>query len=496
LPKPLILKNKGGMIMKFKLTVILATFVVTMGLLLGTSATQAATVIFDGTTTTAIGIEGLEVDGLLYNVTFPATTANDLYGPPPNPIFQFPGRGSADLATLAVIIALNNAGADAVGTVAPGDGLFEVGYGVNDAESGIWVNNGLYLQEWTGPGNPELVDFEITRVYADFTSAGPEPDSVTIGGNVTGLVGSGLVLQNNSSDDKPIAAAGEFTFDTPLQPGEPYDVTVFTQPEGQICSVFNGSGSVPDEDVTNVFVDCVDEPDPVTIGGEVFGLASDSVLLLQNNETDYLLMLENGEFNFEDSLMPGDSYDVSVFFVDPEQICSVPNGSGVAPDVNVTNVAVACGPAADPVTIGGTVNGLESDSGLVLQNNSSDDKPIAVDGEFTFDTPLEPGGTYSVTVLTNPTNPAQGCFVDRDSGPVPYEDITNVAVTCAPSDPGPPPPDLFTVCTRELCAEDEVLQGECDLFMAYCLLSAEGHPIEQEKCLGGALLICADGELF
>jgi hypothetical protein len=34
----LILRNKGGNTMKFKLTVILATFVVTIGLLLGASA--------------------------------------------------------------------------------------------------------------------------------------------------------------------------------------------------------------------------------------------------------------------------------------------------------------------------------------------------------------------------------------------------------------------------------------------------------------------------
>ena len=48
--------------MKFKLTVLLAACVVTMGLLLGTSAAQAATVIFDPSDPErAIGINNLDV---------------------------------------------------------------------------------------------------------------------------------------------------------------------------------------------------------------------------------------------------------------------------------------------------------------------------------------------------------------------------------------------------------------------------------------------------
>jgi hypothetical protein len=146
------------------------------------------------------------------------------------------------------------------------------------------------------------------------------------------------------------------------------------------------------------------------------------------------------------------------------------------------------GPAPDPVTIGGSVTGLEG-SGLVLQNNGSDDEPIAAAGDFTFDTPLQTGGTYSVTVLTNPTNPAQQCFVARGSGPVPYEDVTNVAVICAPPDDGPPPPEEDTVCTRELCANDEDLQEQCETFLGTCL---ELEPENEDECLGGALLICSE----
>jgi hypothetical protein len=79
---PLTLKRKGGKTMKFKRTVLLATFVVTLGLLLGTGAAQAEPiVIVDGDTAT--GIQNLDVDGTLYNVAFLFISADELYGDTP-----------------------------------------------------------------------------------------------------------------------------------------------------------------------------------------------------------------------------------------------------------------------------------------------------------------------------------------------------------------------------------------------------------------------------
>jgi hypothetical protein len=346
-------------------------------------------------------------------------------------------------------------------------------------------------------GSGPVPNDDVTNIAV---ACGDEPDPVTIGGVVSGLEGSGLVLQNNSGDDLPIGGDGPFTFDTPLTPGYFYDVTVFTQPEGQFCSVENGSGQVPADDVTNVSVACGDEEsETVSVGGSVFGLEIGSILLLRNlyidedgfQIRDYLLRFDNGPYVFNDELPPNSAYNVNVLFSFPEQTCSVVNGSGNLFSEDITDVLVACGPAAES-TIGGTVTGLEG-SGLVLQNNITDIERIDADGDFTFNKPLPAGGTYNVTVLTNPTNPAQECFVAKGSGPVPFQDVTNVAVTCAPPDDGPPPPELGTVCARELCADNEDLQENCERFLVNCLLS---EPFNQDECLGGALLICADGDLF
>ena len=52
----------------------------------------------------------------------------------------------------------------------------------------------------------------------------------TLGGTVSGLAGSGLVLELNGGDDLPIPSNGSFTFETPLTSGTRYRVRVATSP--------------------------------------------------------------------------------------------------------------------------------------------------------------------------------------------------------------------------------------------------------------------------
>ena len=78
------------------------------------------------------------------------------------------------------------------------------------------------------------------------SSTPPMADSAyMIGGMVTGLTGSGLVLQNNAAGDLAVTAAGPFSFAAALAKGAAYAVTVKTQPSSptQNCVVYNGSGT-------------------------------------------------------------------------------------------------------------------------------------------------------------------------------------------------------------------------------------------------------------
>jgi hypothetical protein len=83
----------------------------------------------------------------------------------------------------------------------------------------------------------------------------------SIGGTVSGLEGSGLVLQNNAGYDLAIDGDGSFTFATPQSDGSAYAVTVMTQPSdpSQTCIVSDGSGTVDGADVITVAVTCGNE---------------------------------------------------------------------------------------------------------------------------------------------------------------------------------------------------------------------------------------------
>src|SRR5690606_3553553 len=86
----------------------------------------------------------------------------------------------------------------------------------------------------------------------------PTPDpTYTIGGTVSGLIGIGLRLTVNSTNDIEVGN-GPFAFDREFPDRLPYTVRVGSQPTGpaQFCSVSNGSGAIDGADITNVEVSC------------------------------------------------------------------------------------------------------------------------------------------------------------------------------------------------------------------------------------------------
>lgn len=87
----------------------------------------------------------------------------------------------------------------------------------------------------------------------------PPAGPFTVGGTVSGLIGSGCVVQNNGGDDITLVSANNtFTFPTLLATGAAYSATVFRPPSGpnQTCTISNGSGTVSGANVTNVAVNC------------------------------------------------------------------------------------------------------------------------------------------------------------------------------------------------------------------------------------------------
>ena len=252
--------------------------------------------------------------------------------------------------------------------------------------------------------------------------------SFNVGGMVSGLSGSGLVLRNNGVDDLPIASNGSFTFATALASGSAFEVTIATQPTRptQTCTVAAASGTIVASDVRTVQVSCA--TNKYTIRGTVSGLQG-SGFVLQNNLGDDVGVQTDGGFAFPTQLPSGSAYSVTVKTqpTAPLQSCSVQSGAGTVADRDVDNIVITC--ALREFTIGGTVNNLQG-TGLVLENNGGDRFSPAASGQFTFPTAMLSGSTYNVTVAELPSHPRQFCQVSRGAGTVAEANVTDIGVSC------------------------------------------------------------------
>jgi len=73
---------------------------------------------------------------------------------------------------------------------------------------------------------------------------GGTAQSYTVGGSVSGLTTTGLVLANGADTVGVPANATSFTLPTSVTTGTAYAVTVKTQPTHLTCAVNNGSGTM------------------------------------------------------------------------------------------------------------------------------------------------------------------------------------------------------------------------------------------------------------
>ena len=267
----------------------------------------------------------------------------------------------------------------------------------------------------SGTATANITSVQVTCT----TSTAP---SYTISATVSGLSTGPLVLQDDAGKQLTFTSNSTQMFSNTYASGATYAVSVVTQPTGQTCTLSSTSGTIT-ANVT-ITVSCTSGSTSYSIGGMVSGLTG--TLVLQDNGGDNLTITANGAFTFATKLAPGSSYSVTVLTQPSGETCSVAGGSGTA-NANVTSVSVTC--SATTYTIGGSVSGL-SGTDLVLQDNNSDNLTITANGTFTFLTQLAAGSTYSVTVLTQPSNPAQTCTVSNGTGTVDAA-VTNVSVTCS-----------------------------------------------------------------
>jgi Galactose oxidase, central domain len=178
--------------------------------------------------------------------------------------------------------------------------------------------------------------------------------SYTIGGTVTGLAGTGMILQNSSDlEQLTITGNGVFTFVKLVPTGTAYTITIASQPTGpvQTCQFTTGTNvGVATSNVISVAVTCAAVT--YSVGGTVVGLQgispnngplTDSSFSLQNNLGNTLIVSQNGPFNFATPEALNDQYNVSVFTLPTTQPqrCTTWNFKGVV-TANITDIVVDC----------------------------------------------------------------------------------------------------------------------------------------------------------
>jgi hypothetical protein len=232
-------------------------------------------------------------------------------------------------------------GTDTVDITADGTFTFEQTYPDGDA----------YLVEVSSPATAPWQDCIITNGSGTFSDNVSDVQvvctkkSFNLNVNVTGLVGSGLVLENNdgsAAHNLAVTATGISTFTDKVVSGSSYTVSVLTPPTTptQTCEIASSTGTVGGTDIT-LLVTCTTTT--YTVGGTV-AAGYVTGMVLQDNEGDDLSISSTGTFTFATKVASGKSYAVTIKTSPAGTNCAVYGGSGTVTNANITSVYVTCSP--------------------------------------------------------------------------------------------------------------------------------------------------------
>ncbi|HET7204276.1 MAG TPA: hypothetical protein VFI92_13000 [Steroidobacteraceae bacterium] len=198
------------------------------------------------------------------------------------------------------------------------------------------------VKNGNGTASADVTDVEVTCK----DDGGPPPSATySIGGTVGGLSGGtlqlGLQYPGSPGTSLDITSDGSFTFPDEVGEGDSYTVTVLSQPDGQSCTVTNGSGTAT-ADVTNVLVQCTTTAVRYTVGGTIEGLSGAGLTIEGDAANGVTPDPGATSFTLPVEYDDGAVYDVGVASQPADQTCVITRSHGAIAGEDVTNVTVTC----------------------------------------------------------------------------------------------------------------------------------------------------------
>lgn len=177
------------------------------------------------------------------------------------------------------------------------------------------------------------------------SACGGSDGQLLLGGTISGITKTGLVLTNNGGSDYalPVPAnpgvESNWYFPDLISTDDRYSVAVKALPSNvEKCDIQNPSGRAAYH-VYTIFITCTLKTN--ALGGNVGNLKGE--LELVNGADRVVLQAGATSFNFKE-VAEDAAYTVAVLRQPADQTCTVSNGSGTMGTADINNVAVTCTP--------------------------------------------------------------------------------------------------------------------------------------------------------
>ena len=183
---------------------------------------------------------------------------------------------------------------------------------------------------------------------------------------------------------------------------------------------------------------CGGGDDNLLLGGNVYGLLKDGLIIQNNGGPDLAIPAGAASFSFPQLISSDSDFNITIKAEPTSTKCTVVNGKGKSGAYSVTSVEIRCITAS--YDLGGSISGLTS-NGLILANGNAQQEILAGATSFTmtkFNTATPPvavsgqvpdGQPYGITILKQPASGT--CTVTNGTGRMGSAPVNSVVVTCA-----------------------------------------------------------------